>query len=86
MQAAAKVPKIWEGIFIGGILGCLVSAVFLEIFENLPGLRRWEVGPDAHVDHDRLPLGRGKFGGIPLRMTPITVELIQLRARELLFI
>src|SRR5271157_217381 len=83
-QAAATVPKIKEGIFMGGILGCLVSAVFLEIFQDLPGLRRGKVGPDPHVRHDRLPLGRGKLGGIPFRVTPIAVDLIQLGAGEFL--
>src|SRR5208283_3237723 len=85
-QAAANVPKIGVMIFIIGILGCLVSAVFLEVFEDLPGLGRRNVGPDTHVGHDRLPLARRKFGGITLGVASIAVDLIQLGAGKFLFL
>ena len=69
---------------MNGFLGCLVSAVLLQILEYFLGLRGRDVGSDAHVGHNRLPLGRGEFGRIPFRMTPIAVDLIQLGARQLL--
>ena len=66
-----------------GVLCCLVSAVLLQILEYFPGLRRGNVGPHSHVGHNGLPLRRGKLGGIPLRMAPVAIDLIQLGAGEL---
>ena len=67
---------------MGKILGALVSAVFLEILQNYLRLRRGEVGPHAHVQHQGFPLGRRKLGGIAFRVAAVAIDGVQLGAGE----
>jgi len=55
-------------------LAILVSGVFLEILQDLPGLRSGQVGSDAHVDHDGFPLARRELGGKPFLMAAAAVD------------
>jgi hypothetical protein len=78
MAHPAAALKTMEGIFIviSWFLDGLVSAVFLEIFQNLPGLGSGQIRPHPHVHHKRFPLGGCPLGGIPFRMTTVAVDLV----------
>ena len=45
-------------------------------------LRCGEIGPHPHVEHDRLPLGRGELGGIAFRVAAGAIDGVQLGAGE----
>lgn len=66
-------------------MGRLASAVILEIFQDGPGLFGREIGADAHVQQNGLPLGGGSLGGIAFRMAAIAVHGIKLGAGKLVF-
>jgi hypothetical protein len=79
-QPAIATPEIKEDIFMIIFEVDSVSAVFLEIFEDFLRLRRGEVGPHPHVQHDGFPLGRREFGGVALGMAACAIDGVQLGA------
>src|ERR1017187_141387 len=76
-QAAAAAYRIWEGIFMGKFLGkfpgFLVSAVLRERLRDYRRLRRGDIGPGAHVQHEGFPLGRRRRAGIAFGMAAVAL-------------
>ena len=66
-------------------MGRLPATVFLEILQNDSRVFGREIGSDAHVQQNGLPLGRGSLGWVAFRVTAIAMHGVKLGTGKLMF-